>query len=179
MRQRPVAVITGASTGIGYEFAKLCAARGFDLILAADEAEIEQAADRVHAHDTRVWEIQADLSTMAGVDALYELVKRLTRPVDILIANAGRGLGGAFLDQDFGKARRVIDTNITGTAYLTQLIGRDMRARGSGRILIVGSIAGFMPGSFQAIYHGSKAFFTTSPRRWPMSCGEPASPSPV
>jgi uncharacterized protein len=155
---RPLAVVTGASTGIGLELARLLAARGFDLVIAADEARITQAASQLRDDDTRVWEIETDLSTQAGVDALYQLIKRLGRPVDIFIANAGRGLGGAFLDQDFAKLRRVIDTNVTGTVYLTQLIGRDMRAHGAGRILIVGSIAGFIPGSFMAVYNSSKAF---------------------
>jgi uncharacterized protein len=158
MRQRPLAIVTGASTGIGLALAKHCAARGFDLILAADEPEIVAAAEEVRSPETRVWEIETDLSTMAGVDALCNLVARLTRPVDVLIANAGRGLGGAFLDQDFLQVRRVLDTNVTGTVYLTQRIGREMRAKRSGRILIVGSIAGFIPGSFQAVYHGTKAF---------------------
>lgn len=158
MRERPLAVVTGASSGIGFAFAKLLAARGFDLVLAADEAEIVEAATRIRTPGTRVWEIETDLSTLAGVDALHGLVERLARPVDILIANAGRGLGGQFLDQDFAQIRRVLDTNVTGTVCLTQRIGRDMRRRGSGRILIVGSIAGFIPGSFQAVYHGTKAF---------------------
>lgn len=158
MRPRPLAVVTGASTGIGLELARLCAARGFDLIIAADEPRIAEAADELRSDDTRVWEIETDLSTLAGVDALYQLIERLSRPVDVLVANAGRGLGGAFLDQDFAKLRRVIDTNVTGTVCLTQLVARDMRARGAGRILVLGSIAGFIPGSFMAVYNGSKAF---------------------
>ncbi len=158
MRPRPLAVVTGASTGIGFEFAKLCAERGYDLVIAADEPEIAEAAKAIRRDETGVWEIETDLSTVAGVEALCELVKRLERPVDVLIANAGRGLGGAFLDQDFAYIRRVIDTNITGTVYLTQRIGREMRFAGRGRILIVGSIAGFITGSCQAVYHGTKAF---------------------
>jgi short-subunit dehydrogenase len=78
--------------------------------------------------------------------------------VDVLLANAGHGLGRAFLDQDFDDVRHVIDTNITGTVYLIQEVGRQMRARGHGRILITGSIAGFMPGTFAAVYNGTKAF---------------------
>jgi uncharacterized protein len=78
--------------------------------------------------------------------------------VDLLLANAGHGLGGAFLDQDFEEVRHVIDTNITGTVYLAQKIGKDMRSRGQGRILFTGSIAGFTPGSFSATYNGTKAF---------------------
>jgi len=92
------------------------------------------------------------------VDRLYSAIGETGRPVDALLANAGHGLGGGFLDQDFQAARHVIDTNITGTIYLIQKVGRDMRARGAGRILITGSIAGFMPGSFQAVYNGTKAF---------------------
>ena len=84
--------------------------------------------------------------------------RRRGRPVEALLANAGRGLGKAFLDQDFDDVRHVVDTNITGTIYLIQKVGRDMRARGSGRILITGSIAGFMPGTYQAVYNASKAF---------------------
>ena len=80
------------------------------------------------------------------------------RRVDALLANAGRGLGKAFLDQDFKDARYVLDTNVTGTIYLIHKIGRAMRAQGAGRILITGSIAGFMPGSYQAVYNGTKAF---------------------
>jgi short-subunit dehydrogenase len=74
------------------------------------------------------------------------------------MANAGRGLGGGFLDQNFEEARRVVDTNITGTIALIQKVGRDMRAHRMGRILITGSIAGFMPGTYQAVYNGTKAF---------------------
>jgi short-subunit dehydrogenase len=78
-------------------------------------------------------------------------------PVSALLANAGRGLGRAFLDQNWDDVRRVIDTNVTGTLYLIQKVGREMRSRGQGRILITGSIAGFMPGTFQAVYNGTKA----------------------
>ena len=102
--------------------------------------------------------VQADLATTNGVDQLYEAARELGRPVEVLIANAGRGLGHAFLDQDFEEARRVVDTNIVGTIYLVQKVGRDMRAANRGKILLTGSIAGFMPGSFQAVYNGTKAF---------------------
>ena len=99
---------------------------------------------------------EADLATSQGVDALWAAVGG--RPVDALLANAGHGLGRAFLDQEFEDVRHVIDTNVTGTIYLIQLAGRQMRARGQGRILVTGSIAGFMPGTYQAVYNGTKAF---------------------
>ena len=100
--------------------------------------------------------VVADLSTVEGVDKLLAAVNG--RPVEYLLANAGRGLGKGFLDQDFAAARKVVDTNITGTIYLLQHVGREMRSRGTGRILITGSIAGFMPGTYQAVYNGTKAF---------------------
>jgi uncharacterized protein len=152
------AVITGASTGIGLELARCCVREGCDVLIAADEAEIDRAASELRAEGGggKVDAVQADLSTTEGVDKLCNAVKG--RPVDILMANAGRGLGRAFLDQDFEKVRKVIDTNITGTVYLIHRVGGDMRRRNAGRILITGSIAGFTPGSFQAVYNGSKAF---------------------
>ena len=153
---RPLAVVTGASTGIGYELALVCAKNGFDLVVAANEPQIEESAESFKAFAGRVTTVQADLSTMEGNDRLIAAIGG--RPVDALLANAGTGLGGAFLDQDFAKVRQIVDLNVTGTIYLVQKIGREMRARGSGRILITGSIAGFLPGSFQAVYNGSKAF---------------------
>jgi len=152
---KPLAVVTGASTGIGYELAKECANSGFDLVVAADEPAIHDAAQTLRQLGAAVDAVEADLATLDGVDRLYAAVRG--RPVDALLANAGRGLGKGFLDQDFDDVRRVIDTNVTGTLYLLQKIGRDMRARGQGRILITGSIAGFMPGTYQAVYNGTKA----------------------
>jgi short-subunit dehydrogenase len=153
---KPFAVVTGASSGIGYELAKCCAREGFDLLIAADEPAIQTAAEDLRRFSTNVVAIEADLATIEGVDKLYAAAQG--RPIDALLANAGRGLGRAFLDQDFTQIRHVVDTNITGTIYLLQKIGRDMRARGAGCILITGSIAGFMPGTYQAVYNGTKAF---------------------
>ena len=153
---RPLALVTGASTGIGYELAKCCAEHGFDLLVAADEPEIHGAAEAFRALGVEVAAVEADLATLEGVDKLYSAAGG--RPVEALLANAGRGLGKGFLDQDFNEVRHVVDTNITGTIYLIQKVGNDMRARGRGRILITGSIAGFIPGTYQAVYNGTKAF---------------------
>lgn len=153
---RPLAVVTGASTGIGLELAKECARNGFDLLIAADEAEIEQAASELRSSGAAVEAVRVDLATLQGVDLLCGAIG--DRPVEALLANAGRGLGKAFLDQDFDDVRRVVDTNVTGTIYLVQKIGREMKRRNQGRILITGSIAGFMPGTYQAVYNASKAF---------------------
>ena len=152
---RPLALITGASTGIGYELASLAAEHGYDLLIAANEAAIEPAAARLRQSGVDVRAVRADLSSVEGVN---ELLQAEDRPVDVLFANAGRGLGREFLDQDFAEWRHVVDTNITGTLQLIQQVGLEMRARGAGRILITGSIAGLMPGTYQAVYNGTKAF---------------------
>ena len=154
-----LAMVTGASTGIGYHLADECAKHGYDLIIGADEPQIEKAAQALQTRGVKVTPVEADLATMEGVDKLYDAANG--RKIDILVANAGIGLGKGFLEQDFDKVNRVIDTNITGTLYLIQKIGRDMRRQHGGRILITGSIAGFMPGSFQAVYNASKAFLNS------------------
>jgi len=153
---RPLAIVTGASAGIGYELAKICAENGLDLLVAADQPKIRNAAEEFRKLGAAAEAVEVDLATLEGVDRLYAAAKG--RPVAALLANAGHGLGKGFLDQDFTQVRHVIDTNITGTLYLIQKVGRDMRSRGEGRILITGSIAGFIPGAFQAVYNGTKAF---------------------
>lgn len=153
---RPLAVVTGASSGIGYELAKLFARNGYDLIVAADRplAEAEQS---FRALGAQVRSLQVDLAAEDGVRQLLALI-RDTGPIDALAANAGEGLGHAFLEQDYARWKHVVDTNITGTCLLLQLAVPAMVERGRGRILITGSIAGLMPGSFQAVYNGTKAF---------------------
>ena len=153
---KPFAIVTGASTGIGYELARECAEHGYDLLIAANEPEIEEAAATLRQHGTEVHALQVDLTDRSGVETLYAAAGG--RPVDALLANAGRGLGRAFLDQDPDEWIRVVNTNVTGTLLLVHKVGLDMRGASSGRILITGSIAGFMPGTYQAVYNGTKAF---------------------
>jgi short-subunit dehydrogenase len=155
------AIVTGASTGIGFELARLCAREGFDLLIAADEPEIQDGAQKLRDEKDvgAVEALHVDLATMEGVDQLYAAVRG--RPVNVLMANAGRGLGHAFLDQDWPRAREVIDTNVMGTTYLIHKVGRDMRQANQGRILITGSIAGFTPGSFQAVYNATKSYLNS------------------
>jgi uncharacterized protein len=153
---RPLAVVTGASSGIGLHLAKQCAENGFDLLIAADDPAVNKAAQELRRTGASVDVVETDLATTMGVDQLFAAIR--SRPVAALLANAGHGLGHAFLDQEFEEARHVIDTNVTGTVYLIHKVGRDMRKRGVGRILITGSIAGFIPGTYQAVYNGTKAF---------------------
>jgi short-subunit dehydrogenase len=155
---RQLAVVTGASTGIGLELARLCARQNCDLVIAADEALIHDAARELASYDVQCTAVQCDLSTRDGVEKLEEAIERTGRPVDLLLANAGRGLGHAFLDQSIDAALKVVHTNIDGTIHLVHRVGNEMRGRGQGKILITGSIAGLMPGTFQAVYNGSKAF---------------------
>lgn len=152
---RPLAVVTGASSGIGLGLASECARNGFDLIIAADR-ELEDAAEEARAGGAEVQAVVVDLATPEGINRLLGLIG--DRPVEALLANAGHGLGRGFLDQSLDDIIHVIDTNITGTLALIHRLGREMRHRRSGRILITGSIAGFIPGTFQAVYNGTKAF---------------------
>jgi uncharacterized protein len=155
MSSRKLAIVTGASSGIGLEIAKLAAQDGFDLIVAADTPFVDASAG-LKDLGAEVRSIEADLSTRQGVDQLLGLVAG--RPVDVLVANAGHGLGHAFLDQPEEEWMHVLNTNITGTLLLIQPIVRRMVDHGEGKVLITGSIAGHMAGSFQAVYNGSKAF---------------------
>jgi len=151
-----LAIVTGASTGIGFELATLAAKDGYDLIVVADEALIDAAADDFKQFGTQVQSVQADLSTIDGVDTL--LAAAGGRTIEVLVANAGIGTGGPFLEQVVASWRHSIDTNVTGTVYLLQKVLKDMVARGQGKVLVTGSIAGYIPGSFNAVYNATKAF---------------------
>jgi len=155
MSSRKLAIVTGASSGIGLEIAKLAAQDGYDLIVAADTPFVE-AGPALKDLGANVEQIEGDLATQSGLDQLLQRIG--DRPVDVLVANAGHGLGHAFLDQSPAEWQHVINTNITGTLLLIQPIVKRMVERGEGRVLITGSIAGHMAGTFQAVYNGSKAF---------------------
>ena len=135
MGTRPLALVTGASTGIGYELAKIAACEGFDLLLAAD-TDLADAINTCRALGADVTAAQADLSTPGGVEAVLAELKG--RPVSVLLANAGHGLGHAFLDQSWKDIRHVIDTNVTGTVYLIHAVAGQMRDSNRGRILVTG-----------------------------------------
>ncbi|MBJ6120844.1 SDR family NAD(P)-dependent oxidoreductase [Sphingomonas mollis] len=155
-RNGKFAIITGASTGIGFELATLAAKDGYDILVVANESLIEAAATDFRQFGTDVQAIEADLSTIDGVDALLSAADG--RRIDVLCANAGHGLGSGFLDQRVDDWRSVVDTNITGTLYLMQRVMPAMVARNDGKVLVTGSVAGYIPGAFQAVYNGSKAF---------------------
>ena len=152
---RPLAVVTGASSGIGYHLAMCAADHGYDLVVAADTPLAEAVMD-FQSLGAAVQAVQCDLASTVGVQHLIQAIG--DREVDALMANAGHGLSGSFLAQDFSDILHVINTNVTGTVHLVQHVARGMVARARGRILITGSVAGFQPGSFHAVYNGTKAF---------------------
>jgi uncharacterized protein len=153
---RPLAVVTGASSGIGLELARQFADHGFDLIVAAEDAAIADAAAQLQ---TSAEAVQVDLATADGVERLYERIGAAGRPVDAIALNAGIGAGGAFAtDTELETELRLIDLNVRSTVHLAKLVVRDMVARDQGRLLFTSSIASTMPGSFQAVYNASKSF---------------------
>jgi short-subunit dehydrogenase len=156
-----LAVVTGASSGIGFELAKIAAQEGYDLLICADEPEIEDGAAELRSSGVKVEAADADLASTEGVAVLVQFIRNNPSQIELLMANAGRGLGDAFLNQDLAQIRHVIDTNITGTTELIHAVGNMMRQQRRGRILITGSIAGFMPGTFQAVYNGTKAYLNS------------------
>jgi uncharacterized protein len=159
---RPLAVVTGASSGIGYEIARKLAEVGYDVVAASSNRQkLTQAAETIHGEftDAQIEIVESDLSTPAGVKKLYESLRSLGRPVDILVANAGVGVSGDFADDtDLEAEIKLINLNVTSQVHLTKLIARDMVARSAGDILITSSIAGIMPAPHMAVYAASKAF---------------------
>lgn len=157
-QQRPFAVVTGASSGIGFELAKVLAEEAFDLLITA-ENEIETAQRELNQLTASVECTRLDLSREEEVVRLYERIQATARPVDVLCLNAGIGEGGDFArETDLRKELRLIDLNIRSVVHLCKLVVRDMVARDEGRILITSSIASTMPGAFQAVYNASKSF---------------------
>jgi short-subunit dehydrogenase len=156
---RPLALITGASSGIGLELAKQFADNGFDLVVNAEDDAIVVAAEELRTTtDASVEHVQADLRTAEGVAQVYAAATAGGRPLAAAALNAGVGQGQGFLDTDIDKQLEVIDLNVTSTVRLAHLVLRDMTARGEGRVLVTSSIASTMPGSFQAVYNASKSF---------------------
>ena len=156
---RQLAVVTGASSGIGFELAKVFAEEGFDLIIAAEDEELEPAARELNQVGRSVQAVRVDLSRPEGVEELYEKITANGRPVDALALNAGIGAGGDFArETSLVKELRLIDLNVRSTVHLCKLVLADMVERDDGHILFTSSVASTMPGAYQAVYNASKSF---------------------
>jgi uncharacterized protein len=155
---RPLAVVTGASSGIGLELAREFARHGYDLLIAAEDTGLDTAAHAIRAEGSTVETAQVDLATSQGVDELVARIRAQGRPVEAIAINAGIGVGGPFVETDLESELRLIALNVTGVVQLSKHIVRDMVSAGRGRILYTSSIAGDMPAPYLAVYGASKAF---------------------
>ena len=152
------AVITGASSGIGFELAKVFAEHDFDLLINAEDEGIEEAK-RSLSNGIAVEAVRADLSKSEGVEQLYEAIRGSGRAVDALALNAGIGEGGDFArETSLEQELQMVDLNVRSTVHLSKLVTDEMVARRSGRVLFTSSIASTMPGTYQAVYNASKSF---------------------
>jgi short-subunit dehydrogenase len=156
---RPLALVTGASSGIGQELATQFAENGFDLVIAAEDVGIHASAAGLENSGVSIETVQVDLSGAGGVQTLYERVRALDRPLAAAALNAGVGAGGAFVGETkLEDELQIVDLNVRSTVHLAKLLLGDMVARGEGRMLFTSSIASTMPGTFQAVYNASKSF---------------------
>jgi short-subunit dehydrogenase len=153
-----MALVTGASSGIGRALAEQFVEQGFDVVVAAEDAEIADAATNLQARGATVVPVQADLATSQGVEQLHAAVKITGRPVAAAALNAGVGVGGRFDETDLEADLRLIDLNVRSQVHLAKLLVREMVARGEGRLLFTSSVAAKMPGPYHATYAASKAY---------------------
>ena len=156
--EQGLAVVTGASSGIGFELARQFAEHGFDLVIVADDEGIVAAANELRDLRVQVEPVQADLARAADVDRLWERVRARGRPLDAIALTAGAGVGGPFVDTDLEEEIRLIELNVVSTVRLAKYAIRDMVSRGAGRILFTSSIAAELPAPFLAVPGASKSF---------------------
>jgi short-subunit dehydrogenase len=152
------AVVTGASSGIGMELAKVFAENGFDLLVAADHDDIHEVAKDLEAYGHSVEAVTVDLSTYEGVETLYQNIIAANKPLHSIAMNAGFGVSGEFIETDLEKEMSLIQLNIVSLVHLTKRILPDFVARNEGNILFTSSLAAEMPGPYYAVYAASKAF---------------------
>ena len=158
-QQRPLAAVTGASSGIGLELARQFAQHGYDLVVCAEDAGIRDAALTLERDGTRVQAVQVDLRRPEGVEQFYETIKAQSAPLEAIALNAGVGVLGDFArETDLREELALIQLNVVSVVHLAKLVSRDMVGRGRGRILITASVAGTMPTPQTAVYGATKAF---------------------
>jgi len=153
------AVITGASSGIGYELARVFGKNGYELLITSDSEKIESAAEELRRLGFAVQTVQSDLATYDGVEKLCNEVQHVGRPVDAIAINAGIGAYGDFArESDLDQELKLIQLNVASVVHLAKRVLRDMVQRNAGRVLITSSVAAVMPGPLSAVYAASKAF---------------------
>jgi uncharacterized protein len=155
---RPLGVVTGASSGIGFELARQLAEHDFDLIIAAEDAELDPATARLRKAGASVEPVRTDLATSEGVEQLVKTIEADPRPVDALLINAGIGVEGPFVETELREQLRVVDVNVKGAVQLAGRVLPGMARRGAGRVMFTSSIAATMPGPYMATYNASKSF---------------------
>ncbi|MEZ0390850.1 MAG: SDR family NAD(P)-dependent oxidoreductase [Pseudobdellovibrionaceae bacterium] len=156
--QKPKAVVTGASSGIGYELAKQFANNGFDLFICAEDPGIVEAAQALEGFGARVEKLQVDLRNFEDVEKFYAQIQKWG-PVEALALNAGVGVSGDFIgDTELREELKLIDLNVKSVVHLAKRVAADMVNQGHGKILMTSSIASILPGPFLAVYAASKAF---------------------
>src|SRR5215213_2824745 len=153
-----LALVTGASSGIGFELARLFADDGYEVVVAADDDGIHAGAEKLASTGAQVRAVQVDLRDPDGVERLYRAATEGGRHVSAAALNAGTGRGGAFLEGDLEGDFNIIDLNVRSTVHLSKLVLRDMAARGAGKVLYTSSVEAQMPGSLQSMYAASKSF---------------------
>ena len=152
------AVVTGASSGIGYNLAKVFAENGYDLIIAAEDAGIQSVASEFKSLGVTVTPVQADLATFDGCRQFWQQVESTGRTLDAIAINAGVGVGGLFVDTDLQKEINLVRLNCESTVHIAKYAVQKMVKQGAGRILITSSIAAEMVAPKEAVYAASKAF---------------------
>jgi uncharacterized protein len=153
-----LALVTGASSGIGFELATLFAEDGYDLVVAADEDGIDASADKLRSAGVDVQAVQVDLRKPEDVVRLYDIATAGGRILDAAALNAGSGRAGSFLEGELDDDLGIIDLNVRSTVHLARLVVGDMARRGSGKVLFTSSIVAGMPGWNQSMYNASKSF---------------------
>jgi short-subunit dehydrogenase len=152
------AIVTGASSGIGFSLAKELAGRGYDLAICSAGERLHDATKELQGLGVEVVEIPADLATREGVQQFWDEVVALGKPVDIACINAGVGVGGLFAETDLDAELNMVGLNCAGTVQLAKYVVQQMVTRDAGRILFTSSIAGEMVGPREAVYAATKAF---------------------
>ncbi|ANL68647.1 short-chain dehydrogenase/reductase SDR family protein (plasmid) [Rhizobium phaseoli] len=155
---KPLAMITGGSSGIGFELAKQFVKNGFDVAISGSNDKVNEAADALRSLDAEAYPFKADASTYDGVERFWTFTQGLGRPLEAAALNVGIGIGGAFVDNDLEDELRLLAINVTGTVHMAKRVVQHMVKNGRGRILITSSVSATLPTPYETVYGPSKAF---------------------